>query len=325
MGVETSSGIRSSQTKIQFQSEVMFRHFNSEGTTFNLFFSLMCTVTIVYTLSGFCISSGEVYLGSGVPSGFTRMLELEKDLGSEVLFGRRPSASPMRDLLACLALQNAVILHICAGPAAPLVWLYLGFDPFSVISPVGFFPVFNYRQTFCIISKLIIYFLVCTDIARNMSYVIHFQLIILTKYFNILSMLRKTKKNARQFEKFMARYEHFFIVYEKLGGGNDNAVFFVMWHALVLVVILLFVIIRMYGHMPFMIYQFVVATALNIGMLLKISIPFFTNLWDSSTLLLHQWRGVSHNCKYLKKKFKSLRPIGFKVACGDVVLFVMEN
>lgn len=98
-----------------------------------------------------------------------------------------------------------------------------------------------------------------------------------------------------------------------------------MWHALVLEVILLFVIIRLHRDIPLMIYQFLVATALNIGILLKIFVPLFTNSWENSTLLLHEWRGVSHNSKYLKKKFGSLRPIGFKVACGDVVLFVMEK
>ncbi|OXA47450.1 hypothetical protein Fcan01_17718 [Folsomia candida] len=192
---------------------LLLGHFNSERTALNLFSSLMYTVTIVYTLSGLCISIGEVSLGMDVPSEFTRMLDFEKDLRSDKYkgwnwnahFGRRPSTPSMRDLLITIALQNAAMLHICAGPAVRLAFLYVGLDPLDVISPARWVPAFDSCPTFSIITKLIIYFLVCTNIARNMSYVIHFQFIILTRYSKILSMFGEIPKNARYFAKLITR------------------------------------------------------------------------------------------------------------------------
>lgn len=205
--------------------------------------------------------------------------------------------------------------------------IYLRVDPLDVISLTSIVLGFDSRlfQILIFITKFVIYFLIGVDIARNMSYLIHYQLIILTKYANILSMLGKIPKKVRNFGAFIEKWQHFFIVSQNLGGVNDNAIFLIMWHALVLEVVLLFVSIWLYRHVPLMIYQLVVTTAINIATIMKIFIPFFANLGDKSTLLLHEWRGVPHNSRHLQKKFRSLRPIVFKVACDDVVLFVMEK
>ncbi|OXA44600.1 hypothetical protein Fcan01_20589 [Folsomia candida] len=301
---------------------LLFQHLFSKDEILPLFMTLSYIICMVYTGSGLFVTIGEIYSGSDICSGFSRMLQFESE---NLKVGPEPAAR--MDMVISLALQGAALLHAVIPPSLPIGVIYLKIDPCYVMitrilgssqsTPVlCVIYVIRYFVTFC----------VATNICRNMSFIIHILSVVIDSCNkNVAALCKIPKSGGANLKLCVTKYTHFCLVLQGLSGPGDNFIFLLAGHALILEIILIFITIRFYDHLPFAIYQLFPSVALNIAVLMKLLIPLTLKVREDVEELLHGWKGALYTSKYLKRKAVCLKPVGWRMACGDVVLFDMKT